>query len=190
MLALYAAIASRFGARVRADTFTLLQAGESAQVEFKATARHNRYTNKRDPRIEHAIVKSIAGFLNARGGTLLIGVADDASIVGIQDDLEYLKSPDLDRFELWLTDLLDHTIGKSAASSITTTFTRITGETIARLDVLAHPEPVFVNPAGGERRADFYVRIGNSTRRLLTDEAIAYARTHWSRVRRDRLPSS
>ncbi|WP_419850958.1 hypothetical protein [Candidatus Poriferisocius sp.] len=47
-------------------------------------------------------------------------------------------------------------------------------------DVSPHPRAVFANPPGGQRAADFYVRIGNSTRLLLTDEAIAYASAHWS----------
>ncbi|NLE73038.1 MAG: ATP-binding protein [Actinobacteria bacterium] len=43
-------------------------------------------TGERDPRIEHSALKTIAGFLNASGGTLIIGVADDGVPVGIQED--------------------------------------------------------------------------------------------------------
>ncbi len=41
---------------------------------------------KDDRRVTHAALKTIAAFLNTEGGDLLIGVADDGSIVGIERD--------------------------------------------------------------------------------------------------------
>jgi len=38
---------------------------------------------------------------------------------------------------------------------------------------------VFVDEPKGGRTADFYVRMGNSTRRLLTDEFAEYQRSRW-----------
>ena len=37
--------------------------------------------------IEGAIIKTVAAFLNAQGGVLLIGVDDFGNVVGIDDDL-------------------------------------------------------------------------------------------------------
>ena len=51
-------------------------------VEFKSTARWNVHTEQADPKIEHVIVKTVCGFLNAEGGTLLIGVDDDGDVLG------------------------------------------------------------------------------------------------------------
>lgn len=36
--------------------------------------------------VTHAVLKAIAAFLNTEGGDLLIGVADDGSIAGIDQD--------------------------------------------------------------------------------------------------------
>jgi hypothetical protein len=93
----------------------LIAAGESARVEFKASARYNLHTAARDERVEHAIVKTIAGFLNsATGGTLLIGVDDDGEAVGLDNDYGLLKKKDRDGFELWLMDTLLRQLGKPA----------------------------------------------------------------------------
>ena len=55
----------------------LIATGESDDVEFKSTLRTNLHTGQIDDKMQSAVLKSIAGFLNAKGGTLLIGVADD-----------------------------------------------------------------------------------------------------------------
>ncbi|MDA8045712.1 MAG: ATP-binding protein, partial [Actinomycetota bacterium] len=46
----------------------------AAGLEFKSTARWNLHTGAVDPKLEHVIVKTVCGFLNAEGGTLLIEV--------------------------------------------------------------------------------------------------------------------
>ena len=56
----------------------LLQAGESQTVEFKAS--FGRET-----------VESLVAFANVQGGTVLIGVADDSSILGITIGKETLS---------------------------------------------------------------------------------------------------
>lgn len=69
--------------------FDLSQAvvdGESEAVEFKCTLRTNLHTNSPDQRMELAVLKTIAGFINNGGGTLIVGVTDDGSPVGLQAD--------------------------------------------------------------------------------------------------------
>ena len=158
----------------------LIAAGENDRVEFKQTARHNVHTNAKDARLELVIAKTVAGFLNSDGGTLLIGVADDGKVVGLDNDLQHVKQEDTDRFQLWLSDLLLHTLGKTALAGISVGFPQVEGKTIARVDVEPSPRPVFLDEPGGQRSADFYVRMGNSTRKLLTDEVLEYERSHWS----------
>jgi len=43
--------------------------GESSYIEFKSALRMNLHTGTRDPKIELAILRTIAGFLNTHGGT-------------------------------------------------------------------------------------------------------------------------
>jgi uncharacterized membrane protein YeaQ/YmgE (transglycosylase-associated protein family) len=177
-------VMNRFGirqpAKERPTAAQLIIGGENRAVEFKQTARWNIHSNQRDSKIELAIAKTIAGFLNADGGTLLIGVGDDGSTPGLHDDLNLMKQPDLDRYELWLGDHLERCLGKPALRNIRVTFELVNYEHVCRIDVRPSPDPVFLDEPGGNREADMYVRMGNSTRKLLTDEALEYVRQHWS----------
>jgi hypothetical protein len=65
----------------------LIKRGESKTLEFKSTLRWNLREDRQDDRVvTHAVLKTIAAFLNTEGGDLLIGVADDGAIVGIERD--------------------------------------------------------------------------------------------------------
>ena len=175
-------VMDRLGIRQEPPPLTaaaMLAAGESSGVEFKQTARWNIHSKQRDPKIELVIAKTVAGFFNADGGTLLIGVDDDARPRGLSDDLALMKEPDLDRYELWLTDLLERCLGKTAVANLNVSFEKVEGLEICRIDVAAAPAPVFLDEPGGQREADLYVRMGNSTRKLLTDEALEYVGQHW-----------
>ncbi len=69
------------------STEYLLSQGEGNEVEFKSSFSLNIHTNKfRDKDVETASLKSLVGFLNTNGGNLLIGVGDDGSVCGIEQD--------------------------------------------------------------------------------------------------------
>ncbi len=175
-------VAERFVTRPEPTALELIDAGESATVEFKSTARHNVRSGQRDDRIEAVIAKTLAGFLNTRGGTLLIGVDDAGAVLGLDDDLRYMKAPDLDRYELWLHDFLTRVLGAPAVSQVRVTFPVVAGKAICRIEAAKSTRPVFVRPAKSDQVL-FYARIGNSTRELSVAEAIDYAIDHFHRRR-------
>ncbi len=181
VLALVLLVMDRLGIRrpKRRSSSEIAAGGETDRVEFKQTARWNAHTKQRDERLEMVLSKTVAGFLNADGGTLLIGVDDEGESTGLEDDLSLGKVADHDRFQLWLIDHLQRTLGKTAATRVTTTFEPISGIDVCRVEIEASNRPVFVDTPKGPRTADFYVRIGNSTRRLLADELLRYRETRW-----------
>lgn len=73
-------------------------------------------TQQRDDAMETVIAKTVAAFMNSGGGTLLIGVDDDGKLIGLGPDYATLKSPDADRFELWIRDLWGQRLGTNAAA--------------------------------------------------------------------------
>ena len=159
-------------------TSDLVTAGESKYVEFKQTGRINLHTQQRDPVMEQMVVKSVAGFMNAEGGTLLIGVTDTGEIFGIELDCKTLgKKQDQDGFALWLNGLLDNMLGPTAASAVLLSFEEHPTGTVCRVDVAPGNGPTFVR--GSKSEADLYVRLNNATRRLNTAEALDYVRTRW-----------
>ena len=113
----------------------VIAAGESKVVEFKSTGRKNLRTGEKDAAMEWSVVKSLAGFMNGHGGTLLVGVADDGSVVGIEEDYPFVSKGDRDGWELWLTSCVQAVLGKVAAADLTTTVAEVDGRTVARIDV-------------------------------------------------------
>ncbi|WP_455132696.1 AlbA family DNA-binding domain-containing protein [Microbacterium aurum] len=75
------------------DVAALIAAGESEGVEFKETARWNVREDKKDPRMEQVVAKTVAAFLNSSGGTLVIGVDDAGRALGLDRDYATLRHP-------------------------------------------------------------------------------------------------
>ncbi|MFT3860270.1 helix-turn-helix domain-containing protein [Micropruina sp.] len=178
----YAAVAAHFQQPRRTTLPELITAGESARVEFKSTARINLHTGQKDDRMEQVIAKTACAFLNADGGTLVIGVDDAGRPLGLEADLATLKSPDADRFELWLTDLLTTTLGQNASALVSVDFATLPSEAgdrlACRVSCQPSPRPVYLRANKGAA-PELWVRNGNSTRRLGVDEAAEYVMHRW-----------
>jgi len=168
------------------DASSLISGGESVSVEFKPAIWFDYSRAKNDPgyvanksasRVRDKIIRTVAGFLNADGGTLFIGVSDDGDSYGIQKDMELSGRGDLDGYELDLFSMLTNTLEKQVvARKVRVSFPEHKGVTIARVDVLKSDEPVFANTS--EAREEFFVRIGNSTNRLSVQSAMSYVAKH------------
>ena len=109
--------------------------------------------------------------MNARGGTLFIGVDDHGEPLGIENDLKTTNRADLDGFENWLTTLFENAIGGAATSNVEIDFPIVDGVVICRVAARPSGSPVYVSMKDDDW---FYVRLGNSTRRLSTREAVDY----------------
>jgi hypothetical protein len=100
------------------------------------------------------------------GGTLLVGVADDGAIVGIEEDFCVPREEERRRVELWLTDMLAASLGKAAATDVSLSYGEIADRTVARIVVGPAAQRVFTTPAKGVCKPVFLVRINSSTREL------------------------
>ncbi len=159
------------------EVAALLAAGESARVEFKSTARWDLRENKKNPVLEQVILKTVAAFLNTDGGTLLLGVADDGTALGLEPDFQTLQKKNADGYELFLTDLLLGHYGKDISPVVRITFHPLDGKQVCRVIAQPAPRPVWVKEGAEEH---LYIRSGNSTRRLSTREALEYCKTRWA----------
>ena len=159
----------------------LLATGESQIVEFKSTARWNVQAGKRDKQMEHVIVKTVCGFLNAQGGRLLIGVDDDANVVGLAADMQTLgRKADRDGYELFLRQLLDNDLSVPTAGIVRISFETVNSLDICVVSVAPYRRPVFAKPpAGHDSLTEFYVRVGNSTKPLHGNDMLEYQANHW-----------
>ena len=159
----------------------IIATGESDTVEFKSSLRWDHCQKKCNKALEMVIVKTIAGFLNHDGGDLLIGVADDGSIVGIEGDYATLRKKDRDGFELLLMQLVKNALGGDVCTLLYAVFQEIYGRDVCRVLIEPANRSVYVQHEG---RARYFVRTGNSTRELDAKEAVDHI------ARRDSLRSS
>jgi hypothetical protein len=151
----------------------LVADGEGELIEFKSTLRVNLHTDQKDPRIELAIVKTIAGFLNTTGGTLVVGVSDDGVPVGLGPD----GFPNEDRMNLYLVDLLKSRIGAPAMLYVHPRFEDYQDARVLVVECQRSKSPVFVKDGNVER---FYIRTGAATTELTAGEILQFTKQRFA----------
>jgi predicted HTH transcriptional regulator len=153
----------------------LIRKGESAELEFKSSARWDMKLRRVNKEIEAVIVKTVAGFLNSyTGGVLLIGVSDDGVVVGLQHDYQTLtRHSNRDGFEAFVVNLLTEAYGKDVSAFIRIDFHRLGENDVCRVSAKPSAHEVYVDDD------KFFLRIGNTTARLTTREANEYCRLRW-----------
>lgn len=155
----------------------LMGQGETERVEFKSSLRWDMKENRVNRGLEKVIAKTIAGFFNANGGHLLVGVNDDGEPLGLKNDLSTLRSPDLDAFERTVNDIVSKNLGGDLCPYIHTVFADVDAKDVAMIIIRPAPRAVYLEEG---KSSIFYVRSGNSTRQLDVREALSYANSRWS----------
>jgi hypothetical protein len=88
------------------DAVAIIEKGEGETIEFKSSLRWDYRAGALNKALESVIVKSVGGLLNAKGGTLLIGVDDKGVAIGLKKDYGTLSSrPNRDGYEQTLVNL-------------------------------------------------------------------------------------
>lgn len=151
----------------------LISQGEGKQVEFKATLRVNRHTGKPDSRMELAVLKTIAGFLNGNGGTLVVGVADDGTPVGLDED----GFTSEDKVNLHLVNLIRDRIGSQHSIYIHPRFETLEGVRVLVVECSSARSPVYVKEGETEK---FYVRSGAATAELAMSQVAEFIRNRFT----------
>jgi ActR/RegA family two-component response regulator len=160
---------------------TLIEQGESAELEFKSSVRWDFKENRLNTELERVVVRTVAAMMNSRtGGTVLIGVDDSGMVVGLKNDYKTIgRKQNRDGYENFLTTLLLTNFGKDCSPLIKILFHMVEGKDVCQIDVKPSFKPQFVKDARGEH---FHIRAGNSTRLLSTREAIEYCKIRWERL--------
>ena len=151
---------------------------EALDVEHLQTARWNPREQRADEAMEAAVVKTIAGMLNATGGTVLIGVTGGGEVVGLDDDYATVQPPDADGFVAWLGTLFETRLGHAATSRLTIRMDQINGHDICRIDTPASSRPIWLkNPTGPDT---LHHRRNTTTRRVAAEELEAFLTDRFS----------
>jgi hypothetical protein len=141
----------------------LVAGGETLAVEFKSALRRNLHIGDDDPKIELSALKTIAGFLNTRGGTLVVGVTDDGIPLGIEAD----HFDNEDKMGQHLVNLIRDRVGPQFMMYIHPRFEEFRGKRVMKVECWPSNSPAFVKDGPSGR---FYVRAGVTTLELTGDE--------------------
>lgn len=159
------------------DLIEMIEAGENSEVEFKTTLRYDvkqKITNKK---LEEVILKTIAAFSNASGGTLIIGVDDEMNIIGLENDYRTLNSGTKDEFELHLRNLVNKSYGvEFATNNLEVDFPVVYDQEICVVNIKSGIRPLYseVSDKNGQKSKKFYVRSGNSSQEIDITEVANY----------------
>ena len=149
----------------------LIAQGEGPKLEFKSSFRWDYKQEKVNRGLENAVLKTLAGFMNGQGGTLLIGVDDSGEILGLEKDYTTLKKKNRDGFELAIMTAVSSKLGPEFCQHLHIMFHSIEGKDVCRILVAPSHQPVFVKQ---DKTTRFYLRTGGSTRELNIEEAMSY----------------
>lgn len=160
----------------------LISYGENQTTEFKSSFLfdHKRYEIDvkgksvgdlkayKNAGVTHSALKTIAAFLNSDGGTLLIGVVDDGTIKGIEQDFPLCgadSSNGPDKWELHLKNLVISRFldGKAIPNYIRISLPKIEQKIVAIVDVIPRKRLSFLRTEKSNDPYVCYRRAGNST---------------------------
>jgi hypothetical protein len=163
------------------DLPSIIRQGEGPYLEFKSTFRWDLAESRINRSLETVVLKTLTGFLNSHvGGTLLIGVADNGEILGLEKDYQTLKRPDRDGFEQAVMTSISANLGADLCSFVHVLFHVIDNKDVCRLIVSPSRRPVFLDQGNNPK---FYVRTGGATRDLNVQEALEYVPGRWKRLK-------
>lgn len=96
----------------------IIRNGENEKVEFKASFRYNLRKRQPNKILVEVIMKAIAGFMNASGGILIIGVDDNGYPLGLVNYYSCSARHNRDGFEQKLIQHLSDRLGTDLGPSI------------------------------------------------------------------------
>ena len=151
--------------------FNDIKKGESTSREFKQTFTLDIATKSRNKDLAFGCVKTVAGFMNRSGGTLYIGVADNAEITGVEVEVgkkQIYKS--LDIYTNDIKNILVRRIGRASMKNIEFIPIMIRGKQILLIECEQSDHQVYVD------NHDTYLRVGPSTHKLEGHDLVTFSK--------------
>ncbi len=150
------------------DLYDLIGRGEDAHLEFKSTMRQNLHSGRPGKEIELAWLKGVTAFLNTEGGIVLLGVADDGTLLGLAAD----GFENDDKCLLHFKNLLNQHLGAEYAQQVRFELYELEGKRIGAVECERSRTPVFLRAKNNEEA--FLIRTGPSNIELSLSRALKY----------------
>ena len=160
------------------DIKELVKADESYNLEFKSSFGWNTEENKSDEIMKHSVLKTVVGFMNSNGGTLVIGVDDNKNIIGMEYDYKSSWKGNKDGFLLNFSRFIENNIGLNNYNKyVNIKFYNLGKKELCVVQVEKSLKPIFIKQNG---RKILYIRIENRTEPLEDPEKINdFIRENW-----------
>lgn len=157
----------------------VLKHQESDSLEFKSSLRWDHEKQKVNTDLESVVVKTVTAFLNTSGGLLVIGVADDKTIVGLQADFNSSSAIcNKDGFERHLQQTISQQIGVDRFQShFEVEFYAVETKEVCLIRIAPARKPVLIKE---NSKPILYVRAGNASKALNVEETLRYVEEHWT----------
>ena len=158
----------------------IISEGENKFIEFKSSLRYDLNQQKLNKTLEFVIAKTLSAFLNTEGGKLLIGITDDGSVIGIENDFSTFdkKRQNIDGFLLKLGQIINNYLGKQNNDYIFPNIIYLEEKPICIVEINKSEDPVFVKKGNQE---EFYIRGAAGSEPLNIKEALDYIKSHWQK---------
>lgn len=152
--------------------------GEHSRLELKQTFRWDVKQKVTSKVLEKAVMKTVAAFLNTDGGHLIIGITDNGTVYGLDEDYACLVRKDRDGFENHFNQVLKTMLGAEFRQYVQITFEKIENKDICLVTVVPSQKPVYLKMNDEE---EFFIRTGNSTTPLKVSGVNSYIETRWKK---------
>jgi predicted HTH transcriptional regulator len=132
--------------------------------------------------LEHEILRTIAAFMNSKGGILLVGVSDNGEVMGLEKDFEtFSDKKNWDGWSQYFVSTVREHIGKQSMGNIKSESVIFDDKIVALIRIQKSSKPVYVeyqDNKTGEIKLEFYCRVLNTTQLLNIKEASEYVSGH------------
>lgn len=156
----------------------LIQRGENESIEFKSSLWWDYNENKKNKELEYQVIKTIAAFLNSKGGYLFIGISDDGEILGLEKDYNSMSKSNRDGFLQSLTNAINNCLGKTGYAEMSCQIEEIEGKEVCVIIVQKSKKPIFLKYK--KNQEEFYIRANSSSQKLELKESVEYTHKHFS----------
>ena len=170
---------AKIGTKSQKQIYDKIQQDENEIVEFKQTLsldinrmiNDKTYSPKKEDKIMIEVLITIAGFLNANGGTLYVGVKDrnkknydkPIEIPGIKDEIDKLFESSKESYKNYFTEIIKNKFKGLIYSSIYPKIETVFKSEIFIIRCLKSRKKVFLD-------GKFYLRKGPATHLLNTEQ--------------------
>jgi len=152
---------------------SLIRQGESASVEFKESFSLDVRKGTSEKYIELSSLKTVVAFMNSSGGSLLVGVNDEGSPIGLDREIQSFHNGKKDKFLLHFKNHIKSRIGEEFYPFINHKFVSVDGKDVLLVECKQSTTGCFLD------NKDFYVRTNPATDKLEGPKLLDYIKNHF-----------